>query len=178
MRIRASKLAMLAAALSMSIFAPPSSAVAAVGTDKPNIVLILADDLGWADLPVYGNRFNEAPNLTRLAEEGMRFTDAYAAGAVCSPTRASLMSGQYPARVGIIDFIPGHWRPYEKVLLPKNRTQHLPTEVVTVAESLKTAGYATAMFGKWPTPTGKASEGKHPSRQNHDRNTLTVTRDR
>ncbi len=116
---------------------------------QPNIVFILADDLGWADLPAYGNRFNETPNLDRLARDGMRFTDAYAACPVCSPTRASLMSGQYPARVGIIDWIPGHWRPFEKVVVPKNRTQYLPEEVITVAESLKKAGYATAMFGKW-----------------------------
>jgi uncharacterized sulfatase len=84
----------------LCVFAAQRETIAASG--KPNIVVILADDLGWADLPVYGNRFNEAPNLTRLAEEGMRFTDAYAAGPVCSPTRASLMSGQYPARVAIL----------------------------------------------------------------------------
>ncbi|RPI44158.1 MAG: arylsulfatase, partial [Bacteroidetes bacterium] len=104
---------------------------------RPNIVFILADDLGWADLPVYGNRFNEAPNLTRMASEGIRFTDAYAACPVCSPTRASIMSGQYPARVGIIDFITGHWRPYEEVTVPVNRTQYLPLEIHTVAEIMK-----------------------------------------
>ncbi|MCK4856207.1 MAG: sulfatase-like hydrolase/transferase, partial [Bacteroidales bacterium] len=71
---------------------------------RPNIVFILADDMGWADLPVYGNKFNEAPNLTEMAKNGMRFTNAYAACPVCSPTRASIMSGQYPARVGITDF--------------------------------------------------------------------------
>ena len=81
---------------------------------RPNIIFILADDLGWADLPVYGNRFNEAPNLTRMASEGIRFSDAYAAAPVCSPPRASIMSGQYPARVGITDFITGHWRPWQK----------------------------------------------------------------
>ena len=116
---------------------------------KPNIVFILADDMGWADLPAYGNRFNEAPNLDRLAYEGMRFTNAYAAAPVCSPTRASVMSGQYPARVGVIDFIPGHWRPYERVTVPTNRTQFLPSQIVTVAQSLKSAGYATGLFGKW-----------------------------
>lgn len=75
-----------------------------VEAQKPNIVFILADDLGWADLPVYGNQFNEAPNITKLASQGMRFTNAYAACPVCPPTRASIMSGQYPARV--IDFYP------------------------------------------------------------------------
>jgi len=116
---------------------------------KPNIIFILADDMGWADLPVYGNQFNEAPHLTRLAEEGIRFTDAYAACPVCSPTRASIMSGQYPARVGITDFITGHWRPFEEVIVPKNRTQYLPLEIHTMGEVLQEAGYSTAFFGKW-----------------------------
>ncbi len=138
---------------------------AAEAKQKPNIVFILADDLGWADLPAYGNRFNEAPNLSRLAVEGMRFTDAYAAAPVCSPTRASIQSGQYPARVGIIDFIPGHWRPYERVTVPGNRTQYLPPEIVTVAEALKSAGYATAMFGKWHLGEGPAH---HPLTQGYD----------
>lgn len=116
---------------------------------RPNIVFILADDMGWADLPVYGNQFNEAPNLTRMASEGIRFTDAYAACPVCSPTRASIMSGQYPARVGVIDFITGHWRPFEEVIVPKNRQQHLPLEIYTMGEAMKDAGYTTGYFGKW-----------------------------
>lgn len=117
--------------------------------DKPNIVFILADDMGWADLPCYGNTFNEAPNIDKLAKAGMRFTNAYAACPVCSPTRASIQSGQYPARVGVTDFITGHWRPYEEVIVPKNRTQYLPSEIVTMAESVKKAGYKTGYFGKW-----------------------------
>ncbi len=116
---------------------------------RPNIIFILADDLGWADLPVYGNPFNEAPNITQMAEQGIRFTDAYAACPVCSPTRASIMSGQYPARVGIIDFITGHWRPYEEVTVPINRSQHLPLEVYTLGEAMQDAGYHTGYFGKW-----------------------------
>lgn len=132
---------------------------------QPNIVFILADDMGWADLPVYGNRFNEAPNLTRLAAEGMRFTEAYAAAPVCSPSRAAIMSGQYPARVGVIDFIPGHWRPYEKVRVPTNRTQYLPPEVYTMAEALKDVGYATGYFGKWHLGEGKGQEEMHPLNQ-------------
>ncbi len=117
--------------------------------DRPNIVFILADDLGWADLPCYGNLFNEAPNLDRLAEAGMRFVNAYAACPVCSPTRASIQSGQYPARVGVIDFITGHWRPFEEVIVPKNRTQFLPPEIETIGEALKKSGYKTGYFGKW-----------------------------
>jgi arylsulfatase A len=122
---------------------------------KPNIVFILADDMGWSDLPVYGNRFNEAPQLTRMAEQGIRFTDAYAACPVCSPTRASIMSGQYPARVGIIDFITGHWRPYEEVIVPSNRTQFLPLEIQTIGEILRQAGYRTGYFGKWHLGNGQ-----------------------
>jgi len=133
--------------------------------DQPNIVFIVADDLGWSDLPSYGNEFNESPNIEQLAQEGMRFTDAYASCPVCSPTRASLMSGQYPARVGIIDWIPGHWRPYEKVIVPTNRTQFLPLEVTTMAEMLKTEGYATAMFGKWHLGGG---DEFHPLNQGFD----------
>ena len=103
----------------------------------PNIILILADDLGWAELGCYGNQFNETPQLDKLATEGMRFTDAYAAAPVCSPYRVSLIAGQYPARVGITDYL----RPSD----PK----HLSTEHVTVAEMFKAAGYATGMIGKW-----------------------------
>ncbi len=115
----------------------------------PNIIFILADDLGWADLPSYGNTFNEAPSLDRMAREGMRFVNAYAACPVCSPTRASIQSGQYPARVGIIDFLPGHWRPFEEVTVPQNRTQYLPLQIETVGEVMKSAGYSTGYFGKW-----------------------------
>lgn len=132
---------------------------------RPNVVFILADDLGWADLPVYGNEFNEAPNIERLAEEGMTFTNAYAAAPVCSPTRASIISGQYPARVGITDFITGHWRPYEEVIVPKNRTQYLPQNIYTIGEAMKDAGYATGYFGKWHL--GNDAD-HHPASQGFD----------
>src|SRR6266566_4137989 len=80
----------------------PKPVIAAQDSPEPaNVVFILADDLGWADLGCYGNKFNESPNIDRLASEGVRFTQFYAAGPVCSPTRASVMSGQYPARFGL-----------------------------------------------------------------------------
>lgn len=132
---------------------------------NPNIVFILADDLGWADLPVYGNQFNEAPRLTKMAEEGIRFTDAYAACPVCSPTRASIQSGQYPARIGVTDFITGHWRPFEEVIVPINRFQHLPTAITTIGESMQTAGYKTGYFGKWHLGI---REEHHPMKRGYD----------
>jgi len=81
---------------------------------RPNIVFILIDDMGWTDVGCYGSRFHETPNIDRLANHGMKLTDAYAACPVCSPSRASILAGQYPARVGITDFIPGHQRPAAK----------------------------------------------------------------
>src|SRR5262249_33886989 len=115
---------------------------------RPNVVLILADDLGWADLGCYGNRFNESPHIDRLAREGMRFTSFYAAAPVCSPTRAAILSGQYPARLGLTAHIPGHWRPFERLVEPPI-AQQLPLEIQTIAETLREAGYAAGHFGKW-----------------------------
>ncbi len=122
--------------------------IGSLAQNRPNIVLIMADDLGGRDLPVYGNQFNEAPNIDKLAEQGMLFSNAYAAP-VCSPTRASIQSGQYPARVGIFDFIPGHWRPYEEVTVPVHPVQHLPDNITTIGDAMQAAGYKTAYFGKW-----------------------------
>ncbi len=116
---------------------------------RPNIVFILADDLGWADLGCYGSTFYETPHLDRLAKQGMRFTAAYAACNVCSPTRASVLSGKYPARLHLTDWLPGRPdRPDQKLNHPII-LQHLPLEEVTIAEALKEGGYATAFIGKW-----------------------------
>ena len=113
------------------------------GDAPPNIVFILIDDMGWPDVEPYGSEFHETPPINQLAADGMRFTNVYAASPVCSSTRASIQSGQYPARVGITDFIPGHWRPFEELTVPTNRTQWLPHEVITVGELLRDAGYTT-----------------------------------
>jgi uncharacterized sulfatase len=115
--------------------------------DRPNVLLIVADDLGWADLPSYGNTFHETPSLDRLAREGVRFMQFYS-GAVCSPTRSNLQSGRHEARYGITQHIPGHKRPFAKLIDPAVPLQ-LPLEVETVAERLAGAGYATGYFGKW-----------------------------
>jgi uncharacterized sulfatase len=125
----------------------PSAPAAAPSAARPNIILILADDLGWADLGCYGNTFNETPNIDRLARQGLRFTQFYA-GPVCSPTRANLQSGQDQARFGITQHIPGHRRPFAKLIDPTVPLQ-LPLEVETFAERLRAAGYTTGYFGKW-----------------------------
>ncbi len=115
--------------------------------DRPNVVFIFIDDMGWKDVGCYGNEFIETPRIDQLATEGVRFTDAYAA-AVCSPTRCAVQSGQNQARIGITAHIPGHWRPFERVITPLT-TMAMPLDTVTVAESLKEAGYATGYVGKW-----------------------------
>ena len=124
-----------------------------VRAEKPNIVFIFVDDLGWKDIGCYGNEFVETPHIDNLAQDGMRFTDFYAAGAVCSPTRCAVQSGQNQARIGITAHIPGHWRPFERVRTPQT-AMALPLDTVTVAESLKNAGYTTGYVGKWHLGTG------------------------
>jgi arylsulfatase A-like enzyme len=128
---------------------------------RPNVVVILIDDLGWADLGCYGSTFYRTPNLDRLAEGGMRFTQAYAACPVCSPTRAALLTGQYPARLHLTDYIPGQKSSPEHKLLRLEFLQQLPLEQTTVAEMLRSAGYATAAIGKWHL----GGEGFEPTRQ-------------
>jgi len=126
---------------------PPTAGAGAPGDKRrPNIIFILGDDLSWAELGCYGNTFNETPNLDRLAREGLRFTQAYAAAPVCSPYRASLMTGQYPVRTGITDYL----RP--------NDPKHLATDYVTLPEMLQSVGYTTGIVGKWHL-TGYANHG-------------------
>ena len=116
---------------------------------KPNIVLILADDLGINDLGCYGRKDQHTPNLDRLATQGMRFTCAYAAQSICSASRAALMTGKCPARLNLTNYLPGRPdAPCQRLLQPRIEGQ-LPLEEVTIAELLKNAGYATGLFGKW-----------------------------
>lgn len=114
----------------------------------PNIVFILADDMSSHQLGCYSSQFYQTPNIDRLARQGMRFTNAYAAAPVCSPTRVSIMTGKYPARLHLTSFIPGVNTANRKLLTPQ-WTKHLPLEEITLAEILKGAGYATGHFGKW-----------------------------
>jgi arylsulfatase A-like enzyme len=123
-------------------------AAEAAGGTKPNFVFILVDDMGQRDLSCYGSTIYETPNTDRLASQGVRFTDGYAACPVCSPTRASILTGKYPARLHLTDWIAGHKRPFAKLAVP-DWTQYLPLEEVTIAEALKPAGYVSASIGKW-----------------------------
>jgi arylsulfatase A-like enzyme len=115
---------------------------------RPNVVLILADDLGWTDLACFGSDFYETPHLDRLAREGMKFTQNYSACTVCSPTRSALMTGKYPARLHITDWIPGRMPDNPKLLVP-DWTKQLPLEETCIAKVFHSAGYATASMGKW-----------------------------
>ena len=121
----------------------------AVEGKQPNIVVIMMDDLGATDLGCTGSKYYRTPNIDRLAAEGMRFTQAYSACPVCSPTRAALLTGLYPARLHLTDFIPGDVDPRKHKLLRPEFHQELPLETVTIAERLQEAGYVTAAIGKW-----------------------------
>ncbi len=122
---------------------------------KPNILFILADDLGYHDLSVMGSNYYETPNIDRIAREGMVFTNGYAACQVCSPSRASIMTGKFPARHGITDWIGApagtHWRKSKRYskLLPPDYVHQLPSEYITMPEALRKAGYKTFFAGKW-----------------------------
>ena len=149
---------------------------------KPNIILILVDDMGWTDAVCYGSRFYETPNIDRLAKRGMRFTNSYASCAVCSPTRASIMTGRYPVRLGITDWIRGRFQggtvPLDgknpsgflgnenrELLCPQNALW-LELDEITLAEVLKPAGYVSCHIGKWHL----GFEEWYPDRQGFDFN--------
>jgi len=131
------------AALAAGCAAPPARA-----PQRPDVVVILVDDLGWRDIGCMGQDVASTPRIDALAAQGMKFTQAYAANPVCSPTRAALMAGKYPARVDINDWIPGTPFPRARMLPPPDRDE-LPLAEVTLAEALRARGYATWHVGKW-----------------------------
>jgi arylsulfatase A-like enzyme len=139
---------------------------------KPNIIFILADDLGINDLACYGRKEHYTPNLDRLAREGVRFTAAYCAQPICSPSRAAILTGKAPARLHLTTYLPGRAdAPSQKLLHPKIH-QQLPLEHLTLAEGLKGNGYATACIGKWHLggkgflPTDQGFDVYHPGQPN------------
>jgi arylsulfatase A-like enzyme len=148
--------------------------------EKPNIIFLLVDDLGWRDVGFMGSRYYETPNLDKLAAESMIFTNAYAACAVCSPTRASIQTGRYPARLGLTDWIRARFQvqnnelttppPYEKnegrMLKTPSNSRWMDLEEITIAELLKKAGYFTCHIGKWHLGT----DDYYPEKQGYDLN--------
>ncbi len=148
--------------LSLALWAWGGQQAQAQMEGKPNVVVIIADDLGWSDLGVYGSDFHETPNLDRMARQGLRFTDGYAAAPLCSPTRASLLTGRTPASLHITEHFRGYpspepWQP----LIPPRQRDRLPLELPTLAEVLNEAGYATAHIGKWHLGWGGSQPEDH-----------------
>jgi arylsulfatase A-like enzyme len=147
-------------------------ASAAEPARKPNIVFILADDLGWTDLGCQGSRYYESPNIDKLAAGGLRFTSAYTCGPNCQPTRAALMSGQYGPRTGVytvgsIDRF--NWQ--SQPLRPVDNVQKLNPKVVTVAQSMQAADYKTGLFGKWHLGQ---DEAHHPLKRGFDESIVSM----
>ncbi|MDP6634683.1 MAG: sulfatase-like hydrolase/transferase [Phycisphaerae bacterium] len=155
-------------------------AAPAASKRKPNVVLILVDDLGWTDLGCFGSKYYETPNIDKLAAGGMKFTNGYAACAVCSPTRAAVMTGRYPARLGVTDWIRSRFQggkiPADKknpsgytggrdIQCPKNALW-MESEEITIAEALKPAGYVSCHIGKWHL----GADDWYPERQGFDQN--------
>lgn len=138
-------------------------------TRQPNVLMIMIDDLGWTDLHIQGNDKLETPVLDRLASQGMRFTDNYAAAPVCSPTRAAVITGQSPARLAITNHITGdqdQFQPEDATQRAAEMLNHLDLDYVTIAERLKEKGYATAFLGKWHlSGTNDEMETTEPGRR-------------
>lgn len=160
-RTRVARVLIALGAMALNLLA----AKAATPHPTRNVILVIADDLGWADLGCYGSTFHRTPHLDQLARDGVRFTAAYSACTVCSPTRASLLTGKYPARLHLTDWIAGHERPDAPLRIPDWR-KFLPTNEWNLAKSFKAAGYATAAIGKWHL----GDSNHYPEKQGFDLN--------
>ena len=151
----------------MRLFILLLAALPCLAQSKPNVLFLLVDDLGWADLGVYGADLHETPNIDRFARSGVRFTQAYAASPVCSPTRASILTGKHPARLHLTIWREAaHNPPLDRKLIPPRTMDHLPHEETTLAEIFKREGYVTAHVGKWHLGTA----GFYPQTQGFDYN--------
>lgn len=164
--MRSIHLLLLASIISFTSCLPPNEVPEESQQLSYNVVIFLIDDLGWTDLGCYRSDLYETPNIDQLAEEGVKFTNAYSACTVCSPTRAAIMTGKYPARLNITDWIAGHQNEYGK-LSPPDWTKYLPNEEITIAEIAQAAGYVTASVGKWHLGDSVAY---YPQYQGFDRN--------
>mgnify|MGYP000265039437 CR=1 FL=1 len=134
----------------------------------PNVLIIIADDLGWSQIGCYGSNFYETPNIDELSKSGIRFSNAYSAASICSPTRAAIMTGKYPARIDLTDFIPGNFPKNKPLLSPENWQKFLPLDEVTIGEKMEEYGYSTGFFGKWHLSKEKLppkSLSHNPSKQ-------------
>ncbi|NOT75781.1 MAG: sulfatase [Cyclobacteriaceae bacterium] len=128
---------------------------------KPNVVVFLIDDLGWSDVGCFESTLYETPNIDKLAKEGVKFTNAYAACHVCSPSRAAILSGKYPARMNLTDWLPGRNDFAYQKLKNVEVVQQMPYEETTLAEALKEKGYSTAIVGKWHLGENPSDPTKH-----------------
>jgi len=157
---------------SSAFLLPLSVSAQKVPTSKPNILFILADDLGYTDLSCMGSKFYETPNLDKIAQKGMIFTNGYAACSVCSPSRASILTGKFPARHGITNWIGEEsgedWRKLNRhsILLPADYIHNLPKDYITLPEALKEHGYKTFFTGKWHL----GGQGSYPEDHGFDIN--------
>ena len=152
--LKRSRIARIVACAGLIIALARTTAIAADEPARPNIIILLADDLGYGDLACYGHRHVQSPHLDRLAQDGMRFTDFYAAAPVCSPSRAGLLTGRTPSRLGIHDWIPA------------KSAVHLPLDEVTIPALLKGIGYQTCHVGKWHL-NGLFNNNKQPQPTDH-----------
>lgn len=156
--------AVIAACMTSACTTAAETATPSAPSPKPNIVFILIDDMGWRDVGFMGSKYYDTPNIDRLSIQGMRFNQAYAACAVCSPTRASIMTGKYPARLHITDWIAGEGdKAKVRFNIPKWQ-KSLPVTEESIATVLKKAGYATAIAGKWHL----GNEGARPENHGFD----------
>lgn len=160
-------------AMKLACFALALTVVSAFGASKPNVVFILADDLGYTDVACFGSKYYETPNIDKLASQGMKLTSHHHAQN-CQPTRAALMSGQYAPRTGVYTVGGiGRFEWGSRPLRPVDNVTELPLGRITIAQTMKSAGYATGMFGKWHLGE---KDAYHPGKRGFDEAIVSMGR--